>query len=160
MALAKMAQPRPLLLLIYSQTSNKFGWEPRSSGDSCSEGRGFEFWCRILDGLNIFSHIFVVKCPNKKLKEINKYCSVKNAPCKEQYFFVRKNGPTLDFFIVNFQSFQSNIQQICSIFGNLQNFSKFGHTGLGHYMNRFNIFIPILYIEHKLILHICKSSFL
>ena len=30
-------------------------------GDSCSEGCGFESQCRILDGHDIFSHIFVVK---------------------------------------------------------------------------------------------------
>ena len=30
-------------------------------GDSCSKGRGFESRRRILDGHNIFSHIFVVK---------------------------------------------------------------------------------------------------
>ena len=30
-------------------------------GDSCSEGHGFESQRRILDGHDIFSHIFVVK---------------------------------------------------------------------------------------------------
>jgi len=30
-------------------------------GDSCSEGRGFVSQCHILDGHNIFSHIFVVR---------------------------------------------------------------------------------------------------
>ena len=28
-------------------------------GDSCSDGRGFKSWCRILDGHNIFSHSVV-----------------------------------------------------------------------------------------------------
>ena len=126
MALAKMAQPRPILLLIYSQTSNKFGWEPRSSGDSCSEGRGFEFWCRILDGLNIFSHIFVVKCPNKKLKEINKCCSVKNAPRKKQKtFLLEKMGQPWTFLLLIFSLFNQTSNKfvpflaICKIFPNL-----------------------------------------
>ena len=35
-------------------------------GDSCSKGRGFESWHRILDG--IFSHIFVVNFFNVCLK--------------------------------------------------------------------------------------------
>ena len=30
-------------------------------GDACSEGRGFKSQRRILDGHDIFSHIFVVK---------------------------------------------------------------------------------------------------
>ena len=30
-------------------------------GDSCSEGRGFESRHRILDGRNIFPHLFVVR---------------------------------------------------------------------------------------------------
>ena len=30
-------------------------------GDSCSEGHGFKTQRRILDGYNIFSHIFVVR---------------------------------------------------------------------------------------------------
>ena len=30
-------------------------------GDSRSEGHGLESWCRIMDGHDIFSHLFVVK---------------------------------------------------------------------------------------------------
>ena len=30
-------------------------------GDLCSEGPGIESQCRLLDGHDIFSHIFVVK---------------------------------------------------------------------------------------------------
>ena len=30
-------------------------------GDSCSEGRGFESQCHILDGNNFFSLMFVVR---------------------------------------------------------------------------------------------------
>ena len=30
-------------------------------GDSRTEGRGFESRCRILDGPDIFSHLFVVR---------------------------------------------------------------------------------------------------
>ena len=41
-------------------------------GDSCSEGRGFESWHRILDGHNIFSHIFVVRIVIFVLKRQNK----------------------------------------------------------------------------------------
>ena len=41
-------------------------------GDSCSEGRGFESRCRILDGHNIFSHIICCKNCNVCLKRQNK----------------------------------------------------------------------------------------
>ena len=40
------------------------GWSPGlvvMGGDSCSKGRGFESRRRILDGHDIFSHLFVVK---------------------------------------------------------------------------------------------------
>ena len=38
-------------------------------GDSCHEGRGFEFQHRILDGYDIFSHIFVGLFEKMKINE-------------------------------------------------------------------------------------------
>ena len=41
-------------------------------GDSCSEGRGFKSQCRILDGHDIFSHIFAVEIVMFVWKDENK----------------------------------------------------------------------------------------
>ena len=60
-----------LFLLHNRQTFSLLGGSPGlvvKGGDSRSEGGGFEPWGCILDGHDIFSHIFVVKICNFCLK--------------------------------------------------------------------------------------------
>ena len=49
-------------------------------GDSCSEGHGFESQRRILDGHDIFSHIFVVKIVVFVWKDENKWKEGEDGP--------------------------------------------------------------------------------
>ena len=55
-------------------------------GDSCSKGRGFESRRRILDGHNIFSHIFVVKIVMFVWRDKNKWKRGREWPI----FFIKK----------------------------------------------------------------------
>ena len=54
-------------------------------GDSCSEGRGFESWHRILDGR--FSHIFVVKIESSFVFEMTENKKAGVSPFKKPFLF-------------------------------------------------------------------------